>query len=489
MYIGIDLGTSAVKVLLVDEQGNVVKTISRTYMLSMPKANWAEQSVEEWWLQTWDALQECMSYVQPAELKGISFSGQMHGLVILDEYDDVIRPAILWCDQRTQVECDYLNEKIGVETLVQWVGNQALTGFTAPKLLWLKKHEPHNFKRISKIMLPKDYIQYRLTGNFASDYSDASGTLLLDVQHKTWSNDMLDVIGIVRSQLPTLYHSYEMCGLLKKELAEELGISHDVVIAAGAGDQAAGATGVGVVEDGVLSVALGTSGVVFLPCAEYRADAKARLHSFVHANGKYHQMGVILSAAGALKWWMEKVNETQDYTYYIDEKAQLAKAEGLYFLPYLIGERTPLHDADARGCFIGLHVMHGRDDMSRAVLEGITFALKDSFEIIREMKQPIKEIRVSGGGSNSTFWNQLLADVFQLPVTCIETPQGPAYGAAILACAAVTKTSLLTICNTWIHVAKRYLPDVHMKSYYDQKYTIYHSLYPALKDIFKKISA
>lgn len=489
MYIGIDLGTSSVKVMLVDEEGNVVKTIHRTYMLRIPKVNWAQQSVEEWWRQTWDALKECMSYVNGVPIRGISFSGQMHGLVILDENDEVIRPAILWCDQRTQAECDYLNKQIGIDMLIQWVGNQALTGFTAPKLMWLKEHEPDNFKKIKKIMLPKDYIQYQLTGNFASDFTDASGTLLLDVQNKTWSKEMLDIIGISQDQLPKLYNSYEISGILKKELAEELGITNDVIVAAGAGDQAAGAIGVGVVEDGVLSVALGTSGVVFLPCAQYKVDEKARLHSFVHANGKYHQMGVILSASGALKWWVESVNKTKDYAYCIDKGAQAAKGEGLYFLPYLIGERTPYHDADARGCFIGLHVTHGRDDMSRAVLEGITFALKDSFKIIQEMKQPIKEIRVSGGGSNSNFWNQLLADVFQLPVKCIKTAQAPAYGAAILACTAATKKPLLSICDAWIQVAKSYTPNTQMKLYYEHKYAIYHSLYPALKDMFKKMGA
>ena len=352
MYIGIDLGTSAVKILLVEENGKVVSTSSRDYELCMPKTNWAEQRPEDWWSQSKAALIECLTHLNGKELKGISFSGQMHGLVILDENDEVIRPAILWCDQRTQEECDYLNQEIGLDKLVSWVGNQALTGFTAPKLLWLKKHEPENFKRIRKIMLPKDYIQYKLTGNFASDVSDASGTLLLDVKHKQWSKEMMEVVGITQNQLPALYESYETTGILKKELAEELGIYNEVIIAAGAGDQAAGATGVGVVENGVLSVALGTSGVVFLPCEKYSADCKARLHSFAHANGKYHQMGVILSAAGALKWWLEKVNESQDYNQYIEIDARQAKAEGLYFLPYLIGERTPINDADAKGFLI-----------------------------------------------------------------------------------------------------------------------------------------
>lgn len=488
MYIGIDLGTSAVKVLLVDELGKVIHTVSKDYELLMPKTNWAEQRPEDWWNQSKVALLECLSQLHGKELKGISFSGQMHGLVILDEFDEVIRPAILWCDQRTQEECDYLNQEIGLDNLISWVGNQALTGFTAPKLLWLKEHEPDNFKRIRKIMLPKDYLQYKLTGVFASDVSDASGTLLLDVEHKQWSKEMMDVIGITQKQLPRLYESFEQSGVLKKELAEEFGIHNEVCIAAGAGDQAAGATGVGVVENGVVSVALGTSGVVFLPCETYSADKKARLHSFAHANGKYHQMGVILSAAGALKWWMEKVIKSHDYKQYIELEAKQAKAENLYFLPYLIGERTPIHDADAKGCFIGLHVTHGKGDMSRAVLEGITFALKDSFEIIKEMNQPIKEIRVSGGGSNSVFWKQLLSDIFQLPVLSIETAQGPAYGAAILAYAAESKKPLLDICNDWIQTAEVYHPDFNVKEYYEHKYEIYHSLYPTLKNVFKKLN-
>lgn len=487
MYVGIDLGTSAVKLLLVDEEGHVVQEVSREYPLEMPQSSWAQQNPEDWWNASMSGLKELISGNTGSEIKGISFSGQMHGLVILDEHDQVIRPAILWCDQRTEEECRMLNEEIGVEKLVAWVGNQALTGFTAPKLLWMKKHEPENFSRIAKIMLPKDYIQYRLTGVFASDVSDASGTLLLDVEHKAWSEEMMKVIGIQRGQLPALYESYEKTGVLKPEIMEELSLHQEVSVAAGAGDQAAGALGVGVVEEGVLSVALGTSGVVFLPCATYTADPLARLHSFAHANGQYHQMGVILSAAGALKWWMENAHKTKDYSLMIEEEASTSKAENLYFLPYLIGERTPVNDASAKGCFIGLNLTHTRGDMTRAVLEGVTLALRDSLEIIKEMGQPIHEIRISGGGSASAFWKQLTADIFQLPVTAIETSQGPAYGAAILAKAAATKEDLDAISMQWIKTSETYQPDENKKEYYDHKYEVYHSLYPAMQGIFKKI--
>lgn len=486
MYVGIDLGTSSVKLLLCDEAGKVVSEVTKEYAMTMPKPSWAEQDPIDWWIQTKDGLQE-LSALFPGQINAISFSGQMHGLVILDERDQIIRPAILWCDQRTQLECDFLNQKIGRNMLVSWVGNQALTGFTAPKLLWLRKHEPENFRRIHKIMLPKDYIQYRLTKVFASDVSDASGTLMMDVKCKKWSKNMLQVLGIEESQIPMLYESTQITGTVLPDLAQELGLSENTVIVAGAGDQAAGAVGVGVVQPGVLSVALGTSGVVFLPCDEYSADAYARLHSFAHANGKYHQMGVVLSAAGALKWWLEKVNESHNYQKMVEEQAAASKADSLYFLPYLIGERTPVNDSDARGCFIGLNLTHCKGDMTRAVLEGVSFALRESFEIIKEMKQPIHEIRISGGGSNSVLWKQMLADIFQLPVTAIKTTQGPAYGAAILAYAGISGMDLESVCKSWIKTSETYHPNPALQQKYNEKFQVYQSLYPALQSVFKKL--
>ena len=486
MYVGIDLGTSSVKLLLCDHAGKVVSEVSRDYTMTMPKPSWAEQNPKDWWTQTRDGLQELCALF-PGQINGISFSGQMHGLVILDEKDQIIRPAILWCDQRTQKECDYLNQEIGMDKLVSWVGNQALTGFTAPKLLWLKKHEPENFKRIHKIMLPKDYIQYCLTNVFATDVSGASGTLMLDIKNKKWSQNMLQILGIEASQLPQLYESTQITGTVLPVLAESLGLSKNTVVVSGAGDQAAGAVGVGVVEPGVLSVALGTSGVVFLPCEEYTADARARLHTFAHANGKYHQMGVILSAAGALKWWLEKVNESHDYQGLVEKQANASKADGLYFLPYLIGERTPVNDSNARGCFIGLNLTHDKGDMTRAVLEGVSFALRESYEIIREMEQPIHEIRISGGGSNSTLWKQMIADIFQLPVIAIKTAQGPAYGAAILAYAGVSGKNLEAVCREWIHGSETYHPNPALQQKYDEKFRIYQSLYPTLRPVFKRL--
>lgn len=486
MYVGIDLGTSSVKLLLCDAQGAVQAEVTKEYAMAMPKPNWAEQNPQDWWIQTKSGLMELCKQSKE-QITGISFSGQMHGLVILDEENQIIRPAILWCDQRTQKECDYLNQKVGLEKLVGWVGNQALTGFTAPKLLWLKEHEPENFKRIRKIMLPKDYIQYCLTSVFACDVSDASGTLMLDVKNKKWSTEMMEILSIEASQLPTLYESFQVTGTLTAEIAKELDLSEQTKVTAGAGDQAAGALGVGVVEPGVLSVALGTSGVVFLPCENYSADEQACLHSFAHANGKYHQMGVVLSAAGALKWWLEKVNESHSYRTLVEEQAASSEAKGLYFLPYLIGERTPVNDPDAKGCFIGLNLTHSKGDMTRAVLEGVSFALRESFEIIKEMKQPIREIRISGGGSNSAFWKQMIADIFQLPVTAIETAQGPAYGAAILACAGESGRKLESICAAWIRTSETFQPNRELRQYYDDKYKNYKLLYPALHSVFKKI--
>lgn len=488
MYIGIDLGTSAVKLLLCDEDGAILKTTSKPYPMYMPHMNWAEQNPEDWWEMTKEALREVTVSPQHKAIKGISFSGQMHGLVILDEHDQVIRPAILWCDQRTQKECDMLHMNPGIDNLIAFTGNRALTGFTAPKLLWLKEHEPENFRRIHKIMLPKDYIQYQLTGTFASDMSDASGTLLLDVKHRCWSADMLRIIGIREEQLPELYESYERVGLMKKEWLHVFQFTHDVVVAAGAGDQGAGAIGVGAIKDGLLSVSLGTSGVVFLPCHAYQADSQARLHTFAHANGKYHQMGVVLSAAGALKWWLETIQNDHDYQQALESDANNAKAQQLFFLPYLIGERTPMNDATAKGCFIGLNLTHTKGDMTKALMEGVGFALRESYEIIKRQNVDIHHLRISGGGSQSDTWNQLIADIFQLPVSTIETQQGPAYGAAILAKAAVTGDSLDLICASWIAEGKTYLPERSKKAYYDQKFINYQSMYPILKPIFQRLS-
>ncbi|MBN2829679.1 MAG: xylulokinase [Candidatus Cloacimonetes bacterium] len=488
MYLGIDLGTTSVKLLIMESNGQIIRTLSKSYDLIFPRPGWAEQNPDEWWNATQQAIKEILLGLDSTQLKGISFSGQMHGLVILDENDEVIRTAILWCDQRTEQECDYLNNEIGKEKIYEYTGNIALTGFTAPKLLWLKNHELENFRKIKKIMLPKDFLAYKLSGVFASDYSDASGMLLLNVREHRWSDEMLEIIGINKNQLPALYESYEVIGTIKSEHAVELGIPKTTKIIIGGGDQAVGAVGTGAVEEGIISVALGTSGVVFAPTDTYIVDAENRMHSFAHANGKYHQMGVMLSAAGALKWWVEDVHSTTDYALINREIATASDTGSLYFLPYLIGERTPHNDPQARGAFIGLALNHKRGEMSKAVIEGVSYALKDSLEILKSMGLSIIKVRISGGGSKSRIWNQLIADVFNLEIATIEVSEGPAFGAAILAAVGCGEyPSVISACRDIIRDKKIFYPDETKVDYYHEKYEIFRKLYPALRDTFKLV--
>ncbi|MGL5575204.1 xylulokinase, partial [Cetobacterium sp.] len=432
MYLGIDLGTSAVKLLLLDKNGKIVKTVSKEYGVNYLNSNWAEQNPEEWWSAVCHGLKDILDENIKEELKSISFSGQMHGLVILDEEDKVIRPAIIWCDQRTEKECMELNS---LPWLGKVTGNQALTGFTAPKILWLKNNEYENFQKIKKIMLPKDYIAYKFSKIHGIDVSDASGTLILNVLERKWAKEMIEYLGIREENLGKVFESMEVIGNIDKEIATSFGINENVKIVIGGGDQAVGAVGVGAIKEGIISVALGTSGVVFSSTDEYRADKNYRLHSFCDANGKYHQMGVMLSAAGAFKWWVEDVNESKDYKYYneIAEKIEVG-SKGLFFMPYLIGERTPHNDSNIRGSFIGLTHNHKKGEMTRAVLEGVAFALRDSFELLKEMDIKIEKIRVSGGGAKSRLWKEILADVLGKKVVSIDSAaEGPALGAAILA--------------------------------------------------------
>lgn len=490
MYMGIDLGTSSVKLLLMEKDGTIIKTLTKEYSISYPKATWAEQNPNEWWEVTKLGIMEVLENTDKLSLKGISFSGQMHGLVILDDNDEVIRPAILWCDQRTEKECDYLNKEIGVKKISEYTGNMALTGFTAPKILWIKNNEPENFEKIKKIMLPKDYLAYMLSGNFATDMSDASGMILLDVKNRKWSQEMLDIVGITENQLPKLFESYESIGNIKSELSEEFGISNEVKIVIGGGDQAVGAVGTGAVKEGIVSVALGTSGVIFAPLVNYFADKDNRLHSFAHANGEYHQMGVMLSAAGALKWWVEEINKTKDYIILNEEIEKIpVGSEGLYFLPYLMGERTPHNDSNARGCFIGLSLSHTNAHMSRAVMEGISFALNDSMEILKDMGVNIKKIRVSGGGSRSKIWKQILADIFDTEVCSINVSEGPALGAAILAavgCGAYSDVN--TACEVIVKDSETTKPNIESVRTYEKYYKNFKTLYPLLSNTFKIIN-
>ena len=477
MYIGIDLGTSAVKLLLMNPEGKVLKTVSKEYPLLFPKENWIEQNPDDWVEKTFEAFLEFTSE-ELSLVRAISFSGQMHGSVFLDDEDKVIRPALLWCDQRTVEECKNLNEKFGLK-LVELTGNIAITGFTAPKILWLKNNEPENFKKINKIMLPKDYLAFKLSGVYSTDVSDASG------KNRKWCKEILEELGITEKQLPKLFESYECIGKIKKNIAQKYGFNEEVKIIAGGGDQATGAIGVGVVKDGVLSVALGTSGVVFANSSSYKVDNEARLHSFCHANGGYHQMGVMLSAAGALKWWIEGINKSKDYTQFVEEEAGKSKYdEKLLFLPYLTGERTPYNDPDARGAFVGLNIQHERADMTRSVLEGITFGLKDSLELIKAAGVYTDVARVSGGGAKSNFWKQMIADIFNLKVETINSTEGPAFGAAILAAVGDGYfSSVDEACEKLIQVIDTKYPNSRNIDFYEKKYQKFKKLYPLLKNI------
>ena len=494
-FLGVDLGTSSVKIIVMDEAGQVTASISKEYNVSYPKIGWAEQNPEDWWNATRDGIRDLLrvSDIDGTTVSGIGFSGQMHGLVLLDRDGIVLRPAILWCDQRTQEECDYLNNEIGRDKISQYTGNMALTGFTAPKLLWVKKHEKEIFARVAHVLLPKDYIRYKLTGVYATDVSDASGMLMLDVKERKWSREMLAILDIKEEWLPRVYESFEVTGRLTKEAAECTGLTEETVVVGGAGDQSAGAVGTGVVENGILSVALGTSGVVFANSDNYEVDEANRLHSFCHSNGRWHQMGVMLSAASCLKWWVEDINKDVEGDAFEKLLSEAGEApvgsRGLVFLPYLMGERTPYNNPDARGVFLGLNITSSRGDMTRSVLEGVCFGLRDSLEILKSLKIPVEAVRVSGGGSASQLWRQILADVFGVKVQIVNSKEGPAYGAAILA--AVGCGLYRTVdeaCKKLIKVKAAVDPIPENILEYDKVYRIYTGLYPILKDSFKKMS-
>ncbi len=489
-FVGIDLGTTSVKILAADETGKVVRSVTREYPLSMPRPLWSEQDPEDWWTQTLAGLKELGEALDPKEIKAISFSGQMHGMVTLDAEDQVVRPAILWNDQRTVKECAYLNEEIGQKLISQWTGNLALTGFTAPKILWLKANEPDNFARVRKFMLPKDYLAYKLSGVFATDYSDASGTLYLDVKNKKWSDDMLSLLGIREEQLPALHESFGIIGTVRTDLAEELGLSQAVQVVIGGGDQAVAAIGGGVVSPGDCSVSLGTSGVVFTATDRFYVDECNSLHSFCHANGKYHLMGVTLAAAASLKWWVEEVQKSADYDGLIAEAVEAPVEDTLFFQPYLMGERTPHNDPNCRGTFIGLNMLHERKHMTRAVMEGVAFSLRDTFEIIREMGIPVTGISISGGGSSSQFWCQMIADVLGVQVNTLNSNEGPAYGAAILAAVGAGQfDSVEAACTQLINIRNTIGPSEESIARYTEKYGKYKQIYPAMQALFKVLTA
>ena len=489
LYIGIDLGTSACKLLLVDERGEIRNTVSKEYPLSFPKPGWSEQNPGDWWEACLQGVPELLQGSDPAQVGGIGLGGQMHGLVALDENDTVLRPAILWNDGRTVEEVHYLNETVGRSVLSKHTANIAFAGFTAPKLLWMKKNEPELFARIAKIMLPKDYLVYRLTGVHATDYSDASGMLLMDVEHKCWSKEMLEICGITEAQMPKLFESYEAVGTLLPETAKLLGLPQDTVVCAGAGDNAAAAVGTGTVGEGHCNISLGTSGTIFISSCKFGVDPSNGLHAFAHADGGWHLMGCMLSAASCNKWWQDDIVGTTDYK---GEEAKItAEALGknhVFFLPYLMGERSPINDTNARATFIGMTMDTTRADMTQAMLEGVAFAIRDSFEVAKSIGVEIPRSNICGGGSKSPLWKTIMANVLGIPLDIVKTSEGPGYGGAMLAMVACgVYPSVQAASDALVQIVDTVEPDPTLTALYEERYAKFKQIYPACKTLFTEL--
>ncbi len=487
LYIGIDLGTSSVKLMLVDGDGEIKNTVTKEYLVSYPKSGWSEQNAEDWWSAICEALPELLGGFDGKAVKGIGVAGQMHGLVVLDSEDNVIRPTILWNDGRTDQETAYLNEVIGKDKLFEYTGNIAFAGFTAPKIMWLRENEPENFAKISKIMLPKDYINYLLTGTHCTDYSDASGMLLLDVKNKCWSREMLDICGVSEIQMPKLYESFEVVGTVKQEIAEKFGINPDTVVVAGAGDNAAAAIGTATVGNGKCNISLGTSGTIFVSSDSFSGDAAQAIHSFCHSDGGYHLMGCILSAASCNKWFCDEILNTKDYRAEEDAVSELGKNE-VFFLPYLMGERSPINDTNATGMFIGLRPNTSRSDMYQAVLEGVAFAIKDNLEIIKKFGIDVKSSCLCGGGAKSKLWREILANVLDIELNIPVTEQGPGYGSAILALVGAGQFENAKQATDRFFEAKETLrSDKKLVELYADRYEKYRKIYPTVKALYKEL--
>ena len=490
LYIGVDLGTSAVKLLLMDSGGKIVKIVSKEYALSFPHPGWSEQNPEDWYAQSIAGLKELLEGQDKSQVAGISFGGQMHGLVILDQKDEVIRPAILWNDGRTTLETDYLNSGIGKDVLEKYTANIAYAGFTAPKILWVKANEPENFARIEKIMLPKDYLAYRLSGTFATDYSDASGMLLLDVANKCWSKEMCEICSVSVDQLPKLFESYEKIGTLKKEIARELGVPENVVVAAGGGDNAASAVGTGTVGEGKCNISLGTSGTLFISSEHFvPTNGHTALHSFAHSDGHFHLMGCMLSAASCNKWWNEEILHTKDYA---AEQAEITEEKlgenHVFYLPYLMGERSPLNDPLARGTFTGMTMDTTRSDMTQAVLEGVIFGLRDSLEVAKELGIHVEKSTIVGGGAKSPLWRKMAANILGIRLEFPASEEGPSMGGAMLAAVACGEfPDVQTACEKIVTITGYEDPDPVLTKKYEKRYQQFRKIYPALKEVFPQI--
>ncbi|MEZ0537530.1 xylulokinase [Caldicellulosiruptoraceae bacterium PP1] len=498
-YIGIDVGTSGTKTILVDVKGKIISTATYEYPLYQPNIGWAEQNPDDWWQASLNGINEVLrkSNVNPQLVKGIGLTGQMHGLVMLDKNLNVIRPSIIWCDQRTAKECDEITSKVGKERLIEITANPALTGFTASKLLWIKNNEPENYQKIYKILLPKDYIRFKLTGEFATDVSDASGMQLLDVKNRCWSNEVLEKLEIDKQILGKVYESPEITGTITNEVSKLTGLSTSTFVVAGGGDQAAGAVGNGIVRKGVVSSTIGSSGVVFAHIDDIKVDPLGRVHTFCHAvPGKWHVMGVTQGAGLSLKWFRDNFAhiEMKAYEYinsdpYIlmDKEAEMANpgSDGLVFLPYLMGERTPILDPYARGIFFGITAKHTRREFIRSVMEGVVYSLKDCLEVIKGMDVEISEIYVSGGGAKSKLWKQMQADIFENEVWTLNSKEGPAFGAAILAAVGAKEfSSVEEACDQMIVKVEKCEPNQKNYDIYRKSYKLYTSIYPRIKDLY-----
>ena len=492
-FLGIDVSTTGSKALLIDTAGSVIAVASSPHTLSTPKPLWSEQDPEEWWQATVQSIHSVLqaNTIKPGAIKSIGLTGQMHGLVLLGESGVVLRPAILWNDQRTQAQCDEIHRIIGRERLIQICGNIALTGFTAPKILWVAQNEPEIYTQARHVLLPKDYIRYRLTGEYAMDKADGSGTILFNLKARGWSSELLSALNIPESWMPPTFEGTEFTGVVNDSAAAETGLLAGTPVVAGGGDQSAQAVGVGSVEPGIIGLSVGTSGVVFATTPSALIEPQGRLHAFCHAvPGMWHFMGVMLSAAGSLQWFRDTLAPGEDFDTLMKEAETVpAGCEGLQFLPYLSGERTPHPDPNARGAFIGLTLRHHRRSLTRSVLEGVAFGLKDGFMLIQEAGLPsFTQIRASGGGTKSALWRQILASVLNYELVTVNTSEGAAFGAALLAgVGAGAWSDVLSACHQTIRVTARTLPNPQDVEVYQHSYSLYRDLYPALRTSFSRM--
>lgn len=489
IFLGIDTSTTATKALLMNSAGDVLGVASSEYAYETPRPGWTEQDPELFWRGTVESIRTILkqTHVDPKDVAAIGLTGQMHGLVLLDAQGKVLRPCILWNDQRSARECEIITGRVGAERLLTLTGNPALTGFTAPKLLWVQRNEPEVYAQVAHVLLPKDYVRYRLTGKLYTDVSDASGTSWLDVSRRRWSDEVLDALEVPPVWLPEVVESPDVCAGLSAEAANRTGLRAGISIAAGAGDQAAGAVGMGLSQPGAVSVSLGTSGVVFAPASSYQPESQGRLHTFAYIPAMWHWMGVMLSAGGSLRWFRDALGGGLSYDELTNEAADVeAGCEGLLFLPYLTGERTPHADPNARGAFAGLTVRHSRAHLARAVIEGVSFGLRDSLELMRGLGLAPGQVRVSGGGAKSALWRQILADVLNVEIVTVNSREGAAYGGAMLAAVGVQAfPDVHAAAERMVRITGQTSPGANAELY-EEIYPRYQALYPALRSVFKQ---